>query len=205
MAGCDPVSYLHDLRKRLSAQERAALWPDGPRLTLEDFGPPEAPVFQALASEQGRGTAEASLTAGQGAGGDAAALVELGASANDGRCWYAIPAHVPVVDKPFGLRVRLRTEAPCDPAIVLSYWFEWARRAAVTLDATSRELNGGWRLFEVRRDFFQERVAEASEKGYDPVGGVIHQMGFAVGPGPVNRISVDSVELFIPEPAEQAS
>jgi len=189
-----PVDFLHDQAATLDAETRAAVWPETPVLTLEDFAGDDAPNLVMGANQQKRelvGTSHSDI----GADG-ASAAIELGASGQDGRSSCYLPVHVPLSEKAFALRVRM--QGPEGTQVAIGYWFDKSRQSVLTWDKSCTDAGDGWRLFDIRRDFYRQRVAYAKEQGYDPAGAVIDQIGFDPPQGPPCKILVDSVELYIP-------
>lgn len=201
VSGGRPVGYLHERWESLAPEQRDALWPDGPFLTLALFDGVRRAAFHPWVEERGRELVEAGVDPTGSRSGGSCAVFEIGNPAEEGRSWYALPIYIPISPKPFALRLAIKEREPSEVAVLVGHWFELARRSAVTLDSESTDLGDGWRLYDIRRDFHAERAAEAAQQGYDPVGGLITHIGFDVSEAPANRYWIDGVELYIPNAA----
>jgi tetratricopeptide (TPR) repeat protein len=205
IGGGRPVEYLHDLAGKLEAAVQSKLWPDGPLLIIQDFHGPTDNLFRVLAEDQGRTLADSRIDPQKSPSGGPCALVELSESSKEGRSLYGIDAYLPLSEKPFALRVHLRTEPLVELQVALSYWFEAAHRSALTSDPATVSLPDGSRRFEISRDFHNERLAEADRDGYLVTDGVINKISLEPSPGPACRIWVDRIELYLPETSAAAS
>ena len=197
-----PVDYLHEQAGALSSALKGALWPEGPCLVLEDFQGSDAPVFATRIDEQGRPPLRAQSDAPLPGSTARGAALEVGASTKDGRTWYGVPAYIPLSTKSFALRVRVKEEQPSDLSVVVGYWFDLAHKSVDTPESKSTDVGGGWRVFDIRRDFYAERAAYAKKAGYDPEGGIINQINLSPKPGPANRYWIERIELYIPDTAK---
>ena len=220
IASGHPVEFLYEQAATLDPAMKKTVWPEGPRLVIEDFRDPAAglnrvlsvtswfekpyiskkdledlqpPKFQVWAEEQGRSLVQSTNSAAT-EGADTCAMFEVSESTKEGRSQYAIPVYIPISPKPFGLRAWVRERQPSNVGIALEYWFEFARKAALTVDDAGVDLGQGWRLIDIHRDF----AAEAKQKGSDPGGGIILRFGLGLKPGPANQYWVDRIELYIP-------
>lgn len=193
-----PVEYLHEQSAALPEPLRRKLWPEEPGLLIEDYGGFEAPRFETMFDEQGRKLVASSLDAAASPRGDRCAVFDVTASSKPGSSLYGIRVCIPLSKKPFAIRTRLKLDPPQDARVTLGYWFEPARKSAATHDGASRDLEAGWRLFDIRRNFFAERAEYAKQNGYDPAEGIINRVDVSFEPGPAARCWVDRIELYIP-------
>ena len=194
-----PVEYLYEQASVLPAPLKQTLWPEGPCIEIEGYRGEELSAFAASRNDQERKVLNARIEKSGGRDGGACAFLDLSAATNPGDSLYTIPISIPLSEKPFALRLALKEDPPEPVKIMLSYWFELARKSASTLDATNTDIGGGGKLFEIKRDFCEERAALAKSQGYDPAGGVINSIGVSFVQGPALRCWIDKVELYIPQ------
>jgi len=212
-----PAGFLYEEGSRLERVVTRVLWPEGPCIALVEFkdleGPRYAPwtrniaedlrgpSFTPWAEEQGRTLLITGIDATGGRNGGPCSTFEVSDSTKSGRSYYGIPVYIPLSERPFGIRVRFREKAPCAARVAIDYWFELARKAAVTYseEKDAKDVGDGWRQFDILRDFYAERKASAEKDGYDATGGVILRIGITLEPGPANQIWVDKIELFVPD------
>ncbi len=202
MGSGNPVEYLHQQWAAWPAATRQALWPEGPCITAEGYGGADLPEFKPASDDQPRKLIGTRVEPSAGREGTPCAFLDL-AAGSTGESVYTIAANIPLSEKPFALRVAVKQDPPGPAKVFLSYWFDSARRSAATTDTTSIDLGNGWNLFEIKRNFFEERTAFAKKEGYDPVGGVISRIGLSFPQGPAMRCWVDKIELFIPQAGAQ--
>ncbi len=195
-----PVEFLHALQKTLSPAEQTRVWgTEGPpRIFVNDFRNPDAARLEQVVEEQGRTLISAGQDPIERRQGAAAVLLELGQAQGEGRSWYSMDTYLPLSQKPFALRLHVKEDPPVGVAVVLGYWFESARQSATTLNREALEEKEGWKQYVIERDFYNERLAEANEKGYSVADGFINKIGISLPPGPAVRIWVSGVELYLP-------
>lgn len=194
MASGRPVSALHALADGLTASERKALWGDGPpRVAINCFRDAKENVPRATVNEQGRSLAFTVDTVAN------TASVVAGPSEKDGTCWISVPTYVPIEPLPFALRCRAHLPSLTSAEYVTGYWFESSRKSANTTEKSTRVNQEGWTVYDVRRDFNAERLAEANATGYSPTGGVINQLTLSLPPGGADTIELAPAELYIPK------
>ena len=198
-----PVEYLHEQAAALPAPVKQALWPEGPCITIEGYGGEVPPQFTARANDQERKLLSTRIDESAGRDGGACAFLDLGPASTSGDSTFAIPVSIPVSEKPFALRLTLKEEPSASTKVMLVYWFDLARKSAATTDSASTDLGGGWKSFEIKRNFHEERVALAKREGYDPAGGVISSIGLSFAQGPAMKCWIGKIELFIPEAEAQ--
>ncbi|HEX73236.1 MAG TPA: hypothetical protein ENN65_07975 [Candidatus Hydrogenedentes bacterium] len=196
-----PVEFLYAMRETLSPADQARVWgAEGPpRIFVNDFRNPDAARLEQVVEEQGRTLVSAGQDPIERRQGAAAVMLELGAAQNEGRSWYSMDTYLPLSQKPFALRLHIKQEPPIGAAVVLGYWFESARQSATTLHQDALEEKEGWKQYIIERDFHNERLAEANEKGYSVADGFINKIGISLPPGPAMRIWVSGVELYVPD------
>lgn len=195
----NPVEYLYELAATLDDGTRQRLWPEGLCITLEDFEGEDAPVFALWAEEQGRELVSSGVGVPPGSTHGNAAAISLGQSERDGRSWFKLPIYIPLLERRFALRALVKEEAPSGVSVNLGYWYDLARTSAGTVDTAHEDVDGGWKLFDIERDFHAERMAHAKLAGFDPTGGIISGFGLSVEPGPANQYWVDEIQLYIPQ------
>lgn len=193
-----PAEYLEQLTGKLSAEQKTRLWPETPFLMVQDFRGETAGVFEKLVEEQGRRLQSNRIDSSVSRTGKSSALLEVSESTEGGRSWYGAVAYLPVSEKPFALRVYVREQTPTESKVLLTYWFDSARKSADTVNTATETLADGWKRFDIRRDFYKEQLAEANGKGYSITDGIINNIGLSLAPGPANRFWVDRVELYLP-------
>ncbi len=198
MGSCNPVDFLHRQSAGLPEQYRNALWPDGPFIVVEGYGGEQPPEFSSLTENSGRKLIASRIDSSGGREGRRCAVLEL-AAGSGGESICNFPVSIPLSDKPFAFRVAVKPEPECAAKLFVGYWFDYARKSDATNDGTVRDLGDGWRLIELKRDFFTERTAAAKKGGYDASGGVINRIGLSLPPGDALRCIVDRVELSIPQ------
>lgn len=194
MASGQPVSALYALADSLTASERSALWGEGqPRIAINSFRDAKENLPRATVNEQGRSMVFSVDPK------ENLARAEVGASQKDGPCWISIATHVPIESRPFALRFRARYPSLPKAELLTGYWFEAARKSANTTDVSSRNNSEGWAVYDVRRNFSAERLAEANANGYSPEGGVINQLTLSLPTGSSDTIDLAPAELYIPK------
>jgi len=198
VAGGRPVEFLQDCVAFLMPAEKEALWVNEPFLILREFSRPDMDVFSAIAEEQDRTLRGSRIDPNGSRAGGPCALLELSDGPKEGRSWYGVDMFLPLSETPFALAVYAKEETPSDLGILLSYWLESSRKSAKTIDQTAQILEDGWKRFDIRRDFYAERAAEANQAGYLVSEGIINKVGLSLAPGPANRIWVDRIELYLP-------
>jgi len=199
MGSGHPVEYLHKQAAALPASAREALWPDGPCITIEGYGGEQPPEFTVRANDQERKLLSARIENGAGHDGGPCAYLDISAATTPATSAFLVPATIPLSQKPFALRLTVKEDPPVPTQVFLIYWFDLARKSAVTSDSASTDLGGGWKRFEVKRNFYEERAAAAKKEGYDPVGGVINKTGLSFAQGPALKCWIGKIEMFIPE------
>lgn len=200
MAGGRPVEFLYALAESLLPEEQATLWGAGeaPRLLINNFRNADTAIFAQVVEEQGRTLIASSLDPIEKRQGSGASLIELSASQQEGRSWYAVDTYIPLSERPFALRVHLKERPQVSASVVLWYWFESARQSATTTDSAAAEDKEGWKRYAIERDFYEERLVEADEKGYSVADGFINKIGISLPSGPAVSIWVSGLELCLP-------
>jgi len=195
-----PVEYLYEQRAALSEAQRHALWSQAPYIVLEDFEGANPPLIEKAAEEQGRELVASHIEEVASPEPGRCAAFELSAATKPGKSWYGIPLYVPLSERPFAIRAAVKCEPAVEAGVVLAYWFEQAHKSASTSDAPSSDLGDGWKLYDIRRDFFAERAAYAKQVGYDPTGGIISRLSVGLEQGPAVRCWVSQIEIYISNP-----
>lgn len=192
MASGDPVAALHGLARELAPEDAAKLWGEGePRILITTALEEKDALPRVIVNDQAREIRP--RHAGSGI-----TEVEAGASAKEGPCWVAVLTHVPLSRRPFAIRARAQAAKLSETKLMLSYWFESPRKSANTMDPPSGVGEDGWSVYDVRRDFFAERAAEAMASGYTAEGGIINQVVFSLPPGEADVLRYAPVELYLP-------
>ncbi|HPO12547.1 MAG TPA: hypothetical protein PLI09_03810 [Candidatus Hydrogenedentes bacterium] len=198
MGSGDPGGYLADLIAKLDDAQKKQLWKEAPLIIVEDFREKNPPLLAAIENQQNRTVAASKIDPEASCTGGVSALLELGPSSQDGRARFGLAAYLPVSETPYALRAYLKEETPSDTQFLITYWFESAQKSALTLDAPAKTLDNGWKCFDIRRNFYQERLAEANQQGYLISGGIINNLGISLSPSPANRFWLDRIELYLP-------
>ena len=194
-----PVEYLYELVVSCTEEQRKALWRAEPFLVVEDFADPQGRALEMQVEEQGRRIVETGMDPSVSWRGGTSTLLSLSESTGEGRSWYGFDVYLPLSERPYALRAYVRQVQPGKTRLMVSYWFETARKSATTFDEAAAKPMGEWQCFDVRRDFHRERIAAATEGGYMIRGGIINKIGLDIAPGPANRFWIDRVELYLPE------
>ncbi len=198
MGSGNPARYLASLVTQLDAAQKTRLWPESPFLIVEDFRGKNPPTLEKLEDQQNRPITASRIEAAASPEGGPAALLEVGASTQDGRARYGFPVYLPVSEERYALRAWFREETSSDTQFFLTYWFDSAQKSAATADPPSKTLDNGWKCVDIRRDFYQERLTEANQLGYLISGGIINNLGLSLAPGPANRFWLGRIELYLP-------
>lgn len=193
-----PVDYLYDLTKSIEPGQASKLWQNGPCLVVRYFKEGGGNLFRGLVEEQGRSVARSDIDPKGSLATGPSAYLELNPGNKEGRSLYGIDAYLPLSEKPFALRVFLKESPSNETKVALSYWFEAARKSAMTVDTATVSLPDGWRQFDITRNFYAERLTEANRDGYVITDGVINKISLDVPPGPACRFWVDRIELYLP-------
>jgi len=192
------VEYLYKLKELLPEDAKSRLWPEEPFLVIEDFEGADAKGLVRAAETQGRTLLESRLDERVAWKGRRSAFLEVSGPAREGQSWYALPTRVALSRLPFALRLWVREEHASSTSVRLAYWFETAHASAGTVDGPTRELGDGWELFDIRRDFGDERREWAEKEGYPVADGTITSLVLAVEGG-ANRFWLDRVEVYLPD------
>lgn len=196
MGSGKPAEYLEQLTSDLDPTRRAKLWPGGPFLLVRVFMSAKDDSLKKVVEEQGRKLEESRIDSVTSRAGVPTAMLAVSESVHAGRSWFGLPVYLPITGKPFVLRVYAKEQTPSELGVFLSYWFEGARKSASTVDTQAVTGSGGWKCFDIRRDFHAERLAEGDQQGYSVAGGFINTIGLSLPEGPSNRIWVDRIELL---------
>lgn len=207
-----PVAYLYEQDAKIPAGVKSSLWPEGPTVSLIEFkdfeGPKHAwwtaheaedllaPSFVCWVEDQGRTLQRSAIDPTGSRDGRPCATFEVSPSTRNGRSYYCAKVHVPLYPKPFGIRVRARLEVPSRFGVFLDFRFDRPQKSVPIPYSDGNDLEHDWREFDIYRDFYSERKAEAEKKGYDPTGGFLSCIGITIEPGPANRFWVDRVEVY---------
>ncbi len=194
-----PVEYLYSLEERLDITEKAKLWPEEPYLVVEDFESVDTNTFEQMSDTQGRVLKDNRLDSTVSLLGSSSNLIEVTESKSDGRSRISLPVYIPLPERPFAFRVLVKEERPSEFKVVIGYWFELAHMSATTFDAPVETLDDNWKRFDIRRKFYEERLAYANKMGYVITGGIINKIGLDFSPGQANRYWVDEIHLYLPD------
>jgi len=208
-----PAAYLYEQNAKIAAGIKSSLWSEGPAVSLIEFkdfeGPKHAwwtaheaedllaPNFVCWVEDQGRTLQRSAIDATGSRDGGPCATFEVSPSTRNGRSYYCAKVHVPLYPKPFGVRIRAKSEVPSGFGVFLDFWFDRSKKSAPVPYTDGKDLGDGWREFDIYRDFYSERKAEAEKNGYDSTDGIISNIGLTLEPGPANRFWVDKLDLYI--------
>jgi hypothetical protein len=193
-----PVEFLYDLNAKLDPAQKTKLWPAEPYLVVQRPAIGKDDLLETVIEEQGRTVKALNVDTTVTQAGVPSSSIALSESGKPGRSCYGVSAYLPLTDKPFALRVFVKEEQTADTAIMLGYWFDSARKSAATFDRASSLSPEGWKIFDIRRNFYAERLAEANEKSYLIAGGFINKIALDVPQGAANRFWVGRIELYLP-------
>jgi len=199
--GCGtPVEYLYELRHDIPEPIGDKLWPDGPYVVLEDFERTEAPRFVPWVVEQGRNVIRNARDTEVSRVGSASAVIEVSAPAQDGRSWFALPAYVPLSEKPFGLRLWLKRTAAATAGVAVQCWFPHEQKATLVQETQGIDSGDGWVRYEVYQDF----LAYANKEQYDTRGSHVLRIGLMID-GPAATFWLNRIELFLRRTGDDAA
>ena len=205
MGGGRPAAYLAERCADLDPASKSKLWPDIPVLIVHDFHDSPKSGLDKVVDEQNRTVQSTGVDAATSFRGSATGSIALGASTQSGKCWYGVSTRLPVTETAFALRVYVKEQAPVDSAVLLGYWFEAAKKSADSLDTVSETQADGWKCFDIRRNFYRERMDVANQQGYSIADGFVNMISISFPPGPANRFWMGRVELYFPEAAPPAA
>jgi hypothetical protein len=189
------VEYLTRLHESMNEADRALLWPDGtPYIVLRGFqGNPEGKL-EVVVEQQGR----APVSSGVAPDGSAASI-ELSQGTSPGRSAYACKAWMPLSDKPFALRLVARAEGGPMPEALLGFWFDSARQSAHTTDAAWVAQPDGSQACTIPNTFIAKLTEQGKAQGFSAHDGILNRAGFEFLPESASKVSLERVELLLPE------
>lgn len=193
------ADFLYLLRDTLTPEQRSKLWPEEPYLIVQDFSGAGAPVLRKFQDGQPRELVAAATDDKVALRGEHSARIEVSDSKQDGESTFGFNTRIALSDKPFHLRTHVRTESQIALRIALNFAFPSAKQSATSADPATRTLDDGWTLFDLKHEFYKERLAYAQTKGYDVADGEINAIMLLVPTGAANKCWLDRIELYIPQ------
>ena len=195
----NPVEFLYDLLDRLNETQRAALWPAEPYVTIQSFESRTSQPFFQWAEKAGRTVDKNESVTDVALDGATSVHLAISDPSKEANSWYTLGLSIPVSEKPFGIRFRLRQAKPSSTkGIILAYLpaIKDHSYLAVNLEPTVQD--DGWQCVELKSDIYQLLVSrDKNQLGRDISGASVGPIGLGIQ-GPANEFWVDRVDIFIP-------
>ena len=173
------MAFLYSLQGRLSDAQKKSLWPDRPFLVAMDFGIAGANRPAILTEETGRTLEHSGVDGEVLDGARPTAALRVAGAPKEGKSYYAVGTCIPLSNRPFGVRFRVKEESEAGTRAVLSCALFDGKRLETGEVKPVETREDGWKVFEVEAPFSKE----SGEAG----GGTIDRVGIALD-GPSERV-----------------